>query len=487
MTGPAGVAAGPAAGAGAVEPGPVRRVLGRLFVALPLLFAIVAEAAWISVLAGLAQEYSLHEPGLGIAALAGFVAFGVVAARTLGVRLGDRWPTAGALLCLGGGLVGWLSAPDVREALATDGFAVAITTHPAGWLGTLAVARGFAHARLPLSEPTLAHLLGLGVPTLALAAIIGGMVAEPFRGRFLGEAILASIVFMTSATLALALTRLAAVGADSGFDWRRNPTWFALLTVLVVVTAMIAVLVSSIAGPVIAFVIGAAIGPVLIVGLVVGFDRRSIRIILISVVVAVGVAAIIRLIGGRGAFTIDLGIGAPPAEVVPTQPGEEVVLGGGLLLLLALLAVLILARLWMRRIPLVEEDVAESRSIDRSEPGSRPRRRARRRPDPVDAVTAYLALVEDLEPLPAARREPAESPAEHARRLREAGRGGLELDLLAADYALVRFGGVGLSPGEDRRGVARWRALRSRLGRVDGVRAAVGRWGLRAGRDQNTA
>ena len=61
------------------------------------------------------------------------------------------------------------------------------------------------------------------MPGLAFAAIVGGMVAEPFRGRFLADAIVASIVFATTATLALALTRLTAVGADSGFDWRRNP------------------------------------------------------------------------------------------------------------------------------------------------------------------------------------------------------------------------------------------------------------------------
>ena len=35
----------------------------------------------------------------------------------------------------------------------------------------------------------------------------------------------------------------------------------------------------------------------------------------------------------------------------------------------------------------------------------------------------------------------------------------------AADYALAAFGGVGLTPREDRRAVDRWRRLRHRLGR----------------------
>jgi hypothetical protein len=119
----------------------------------------------------------------------------------------------------------------------------------------------------------------------------------------------------------------------------------------------------------------------------------------------------------------------------------------------------------MRRIPLVEDDVLETRMIDRGGERSRgKRRRRRRRADPVDAVTAYLALVGDLADRPQVRREPAETPAEHARRLRETGRSDLGLDLLAADYALARFGGVTLSGRENRRAVARWQALRRRLG-----------------------
>ena len=54
-----------------------------------------------------------------------------------------------------------------------------------------------------------------------------------------------------------------------------------------------------------------------------------------------------------------------------------------------------------------------------------PRRRGRfaRRAAPKDAVAAYRALLEDLEAHPALRREPGETPAEHARRLRREGTG----------------------------------------------------------------
>ncbi len=69
------------------------------------------------------------------------------------------------------------------------------------------------------------------------------------------------------------------------------------------------------------------------------------------------------------------------------------------------------------------------------------------------------------------RREPGETPAEHAARLRGTGWGTLALDLLAADYGLVRFGGTRLSEAEDRRGIQRASLLRRRL---TGVVAASG-------------
>ena len=321
-----------------------------MLVALPLGLAIVAEAAWISVVGGLFQEYALRDASLGILALVGFVAFGVLAARLIGMRLGARWPLVAAVLCLAGGAVGWLSSPHALALLRAGLSGDALAANPAGWLAALAIARGFAHARLPLSEQTLAHLLGLGVPGLAFAAVLGGMVAEPFRGRFLNDAIVASIVFATSATLALALTRLTAVGADSGFDWRRNPWWVALLTVLVVATSALAILASSIAAPAVAFLVGAAIGPLLIIAVVIGFNRGTLRVLAIAVVAALVFVALRNLFAGSGALSIDLGGGAP-SEVTETAPAEAVAVGSGLFLIVATITIILLARLWMRRLP----------------------------------------------------------------------------------------------------------------------------------------
>ena len=111
---------------------------------------------------------------------------------------------------------------------------------------------------------------------------------------------------------------------------------------------------------------------------------------------------------------------------------------------------MILITLWMLRPRVAEDALDEERWIDHGDEGGRRRRpaptpRASRlgRGRPADAVAAYRMLIEALATRPGVRREEGETPAEHAARLRESGSGALGLDLLAADYGLVRFAGSG--------------------------------------------
>jgi Domain of unknown function (DUF4129) len=140
--------------------------------------------------------------------------------------------------------------------------------------------------------------------------------------------------------------------------------------------------------------------------------------------------------------------------------------------IVAMILVLVLARLWSRRSGPTTDDLDEVRLIDRGDESDlRPPRwrlglGLRSGPEPRDAVGAYLRLLRDLESRPTVRREPAETPAAHAARLRTQGAADLSLDLLAADYALTRFGGVELSSGEQQRAIGRWRRLRRSLGSV---------------------
>ena len=433
---------------------------------LPVALVVLAEAAWISVIGGLLQEYALHEPVLGIPELAAFVVAGIVAARLLGRRLGSRWPLVALGLIVAGAIAGSLVAPGARAAVAA-GVGPTFAAHPAGWLAGVAVLRGYAHARLPISQATLVHLLALGVPGLVLATLAGGLIADPFRGRFLADTLIAAIIFIVATTLALALARLTAIGQEAGFDWRRNPAWLGLVLMLLALAIAAALPLSAVAGTLVQTVLSVAIGPLLLVGLATGFDRTARRVILFFAMVGAAVYGLVALFGSAGAprDRNPLGSGGPSQ---PSAAEQVMTMSlGGLLLLVAIVAVLVLAAAWMRRTRPPDADlVDEIRTIDRGVGGAGPGRRRRRmgrRTEPAGAAAAYVALVEDLDRHPTVRRERAETPAEHAARLRAAGRSGLSLDLLAADYALARYGEVELSAREDRRGIARWRALRRRL------------------------
>lgn len=444
-----------------------RQRLAAVVHAAPVAFAIVAEGAWVSIAAALVGVYALTEGHPDLPAMIAIVACGVVTGRLVAPAAGDRWPIVATLLAIGVGTAGWLAPAGVRTVLAERGIAAALSVNAGGWLAGIALVRGFRHARPPLHEPTLATLLAVGIPAIAAAAVAGGMIAEPARGRFLADTLVAATVFVASTTLGLALARLTAVGSDSGFDWRRNPPWLALAAVLVVAAVAVAVPASAFAGPLVTVVIGILAGPFLVAALVLGFTKRAAWFIAIAAGVTIVYVGLVALLAGdpAGPLAPAEGGGGNPA---PSQPGGGDVLAvAGIVLVLAATTIAILVRLWMRRPRPSDADEDESRTIDRGEAGERRagrRRRlfGRRRPTPVDAVTAYRALDADLRAT-GLRRLPEETPAEHARRLRRRGASGLSLDLLAADYALVRFGGMTLSDAENRRAVERWRVLRGEL------------------------
>jgi hypothetical protein len=434
---------------------------------VPVALVVVAEAAWVSVIGGFIQELRLQAPVLGIPILAVFVTLGIVAARTLGLRLGRAWTVVGLLLSVSAGLVGWLIAPEARAALGAGDPATAIAQNPGGWVAGLAVLRGYANARFPITAATVNHMLQLGIPGLALLAVVGGAIVEPWRGIFLADTLVAAVVFVGCGTLAATVARQRAVDADHR-DWRRNRSWLGLLVGAVGVAMVVATASSGVLGPLIPVVLGILLVPFLVLALAFGTERRTFRIVGIFSAVAIVVYIVLTSVDRTPEPPPETGgSGLPPPTTPETDPA--VILGlGGLGLVLTLIAVAILIRLWMGRVSAIEADLDEIRTIDHGDgpPTARHARRRRRGPTPTDAIGAYVTLMDDLERHPTVRRDPAETPAEHARRLRDEGLGDFSLDLLAADYALVRFGGVGLSTGEDRRAVARWRRLRSRLGRA---------------------
>jgi len=433
---------------------------------VPLGLVVLAEAAWISVAGGLIQALAFRQPVLGMPMIAAFVVAGIVASRLVSHRLGRRWPGAALVLVLIAAVVGWALPPESRAAVGA-GIGPAILAHPAGWVAGLAMLRGFAHAQLPLPEDTVARLLGLGVPFLAASAILGGMFAEPVRERLLGEVLFDSIVFIVAASLALTLTRLIAIGREAGFDWRRNPTWLGLSITLLLLAIVAAVPLSAFAGIAIGTLATAALGPLLAIGLLTGLDRTVRRVLAIILGGGLVILVVIRIFGsGPAKPTPTTGIGTGQARPEIAEQLMTISLGGALVVA-AIVLVLVLTAIWLDRTrPPDHDGVEESRTIDRGVGAAIRLRRHRlfgRRPEPTDAAAAYVALVEDLDRHPPVRREPGETPGEHAARLRSEGHAILSMDLLAADYALARYGGVELAPREERRAVARWRDLRRRL------------------------
>ena len=385
---------------------------------------------------------------------------------------GRRWPPRSRS---GSPRSGWLASPEVRAILGErgiDAIGAAIIANLGGFVAGVAFLRGVPYARLPPDPRPIGTALAVGTPGIALAAIVGGMVGEPWRSAFLDQTTGEVVVFLVAGIASLTLSRLTLVGSGSGagsVDWRRNPAWLGLAALLLAGIAVTAFATSAVAGPLIVTALGVAIPSLLVLGFFVGFDRRSIRIVAICAAIALFIAQLLKVLGARprrppGAADAV----ARAADRADRDHADDAGAGRDR------------RRARGRRGHRADHPVDAAAAGRRGRRGrgslDRPRRRDRPgaarpaaarvapgRRRPADAVAAYRELLEDLAPRPGVRREDGETPAEHASRLRDAGAGALGLDLLAADYGLVRFGGVRLSDAEERRAVRRASILRRLL------------------------
>lgn len=435
----------------------------------PLALAILAEAAWVSVLAALVQEYDLRLPALDVSSLMVFVLAGLVTSRVIGLRLGGRWPAVALTLSVIAAAVGVFVAPASRDAHAAgglSGLAAAFGENPGGLLAGMAFLRGIAwgHAGLPLPEDRLTRLLGGGVIVVALAALAGSLVVEPWRGRFLSDALGAGLIFGAAAIVALALTRQAIAAGDVAAAWHRNPTWVVALVMLVASATGVAMAASGQVRPAIELIIGVASVPIIVLGLIGGWSRRTFRVVF----ALVGGFAIMGAVGSALVRNQQVQSGEGNGVGSQVSPVDAAAAAGvaAIVAIAAVIVVILLVRVWMRQFRVDLENPIEERYVDRSDESEhRPARRFRLPfgRQPVDAVGAYRALMADLTDRNGVRREAWETPREHAARLRTEPEAGLPLDLLAADYALATFGGVTLTAEENRRALGRWRLLRGRL------------------------
>ena len=436
----------------------VDRLVGWL---LPVL-AVVAEGALLAVVYVAVETTIDHRaPLLGVlelSAAAGGTAY-LVHRRWLDPDVdAGRFLAWLALL----GAIGWLWDADVRRLVLAGDPVAAFPLHPGGWLMVVAGMRGVARG-VEVDDRALTRLVLVGVPALAVPWIIGQLAAGDLRDIFIEEAFVASLSFVTSGFIAAGLARLQEIGRETGIDWRHDRSWLGtVLGVLVVVLAV-------------------GVPASILLGLPGDAVARGVLAPIISLLgyLVIGVAAAAALVAALLATILkSIGISLPP-PVTPNRLGPppletltfEQIRGPMTALVAAWIVIavvlVVLARVWLRRRPgRAGRGGSEERSFRLPEHifarrvrTPRPQPLARRR-DPTDAVSAYLAVLDDLSTLaPGAARAEHETPRRHAARVSL----GMELDRLQADYSLARYGGRPLTQGEHRRAIGRWQRLRQRL------------------------
>ncbi|MGC8634101.1 MAG: DUF4129 domain-containing protein [Candidatus Limnocylindrales bacterium] len=430
--------------------------------ALPVLLDAVVEAAWIAIAYLVLQVLGAHGP-----ILLGPIQFALLAAAGLLLER-DVLPWGGgavAALAVAAALAGWMLSPAVRDALLANDLSGALGLHAGGWLAGVAVVRGAMHGRSSEDDEVVGRLLAWGLPALAIPWLLAQVVAPATRAAFAEPAFVATLTFVVTALLSLAIARLDSLARGTGVDWRRNRSWLLVLALVVVGAVLAGLPLAAVLGvPLQAAVVG-ALGPLWIVLVAV--------VALLAIpagLLAASLAAFLRAFLHPAVTSTQTGPVGSAIQVPQGAPGSGLVFGVVIAaLLLGALAILAL-RLWPGRgsgqLPVAEERdiVIPEAPIHVALPIPKWRRPGRAAA-PVDAVGAYVAALDLLAAHPDLARGGDETPAAHVRRLRRTGRGMRPLDRLAADYQVARYVGRSLTRAENRRGVARWAWLRAALGR----------------------
>jgi len=420
-------------------------VTARLLALLPSAAVCLAEGAWIAVIAALGSVAApAGSPTLGVWLLVALVALGLAVVRWPGLRATGRADrVAGVIAIALGVLTGLLAGAGVlpSSSAAAAGY---------GALAALAVWRGSRHGDPATDDVVTSDLLRFGLPGLAIPWLLGAAGAAG-RDAFVTAALPATLLFVAASLVAVGLTRLEALSAESGLDWASNRAWLFLLGGIVGGLALVSVPAT--------LLLGAPLG-------------GMVRGLLAPLAAAVDVAGSVVAGGLAAAGVTPTPTGTP---LPPSTPGGSLdsslppwlTVAVSLLVLAALVGAAAYVARKVRGTPRDAPEavrVREERHVELHVPRlslpSLPRSwrgLARRRPDSVTG--AYIAALEHLAKGDLGRAGD-ESPRSHAGRVREAV--GWRLGLLAADYELERYGERPVTPAERRRALARARWLRRR-------------------------
>jgi hypothetical protein len=424
------------------------------------------EAAWISLAYVTVGSLTTHQPApLPMLAFAGATFVGLGYARRWAIGRRHPYSTPVAAIAVAVAIIGWLLPLGSGAVRVFEDPLGVIGMHPGGILLGLAVIRGTAHVTPADDERIAETALGPGLIVVGAIWVLLTATGGTRQPPIVDAVFSATVAFITAGLLSIGLARLAGL-RSAGVIGAERGTWVGLLVGVVAGLLVLTMPLALILGVPLDDAIRGALGPVgeVIVAVV--------TIMALPVGLLAGVLVLLlESLRGNLARSISSpgGFGGPVATDWGSPLGLPV--SGGLILgLVALVIAIVVAFLLTRgllRRPLlstVESDLIEVRERERPTGGFRLRRPylpiPRRHFVPRTASEAYLASLEVLGHRPEAARRETETPAEHARRLR-ASPIGLPLSRLAADYALAEFGQRTLTSSEHRRGVERWRRIRS--------------------------
>jgi hypothetical protein len=446
----------------------------------PLLVGLT-EGAWIVVLYLLVETVGRAPAPLGLPVFAATAFLGALAGPGL-ERLGERRWKVIALVAVGLGAVGTLAGPGVLGALIDGNPGGAFGAHPGGWLLGIAAFRGMLGGGT-LEDPDRASRPFIrGVIGLTFVWLYAGLLPDVSEIAFRTAALGPTLLFASSGVAAVGLRRVHAIALPAGIEWWRNRAWLLGLGGLLALLTALAVPIANELMAAVPRVLGLAGFPEVVVFVIfvawLLLPRRGPRRPHRSAVRGVLGLAILLALGAIAYRLIHANVSSGNAAAGVAHVGEStesngmfgVLLIAGLLLGLGLLA-LFLTRSWRPATPTTPGGPGSDESgFEVEGPGVAWLRRLRNRlrgertgRRPASAEAAYLATLDLLEPLRELRRLADETPAAHARRLHREGAGSLELDLLAADYQLSRWGARRLPARETGRAIGRWDRSSTRI------------------------
>ncbi len=424
---------------------------------LPLVQCL-AEGGLLAVVAAALQALFGEVPVIGPFEFAILAGAGMVWAR----RTRWRGPAAEAFglpaLAVAVGTLAWLLAPDVRVALLQGDAPAALSAHPGGWVGAVAVLRGHAHHSRVVDEEVQDQLMRWGLPAAGIAWLIGDLAASRVGASllepFTAVAFIGSLVFVGSGVLALGLARLATVRGDGP----GGGSWFGFALLVALGVTVLGVPAALVLGVPLETLLVALVAPIRVLG---AFLVLLFSPVILLAALFIELARDIMPEGfGEGAIQLpvfDVGVRQPTSPI----PGIifYVVLAVIILLELAAVALYIWWRWHVRRdMNALMRAVVEERTFVFERPPREPRRPRpgpRARPDRTDPVAAYIAALDALAADGRWARRAAETPRDHLARVAPPSSVAAALARLAAAYQLIRYAGHPLGDPERRRAVGR--------------------------------